>query len=99
MNICLATIIFLIISFLGIIFDTYIFGFYIMEFIKNIIITIIIACITNWACYKLCYNWISWLIVIINLVFLFAIIFVATNKNEETVKTIIEEEKQHRNIK
>jgi uncharacterized protein YacL len=98
MNICLATIIFLIISFLGIITDIYIFGFYFTEFIKNIIITLIIAFITNWACYTLCYNWVSWLIVIINLFLLFAIIYLASNKNEEIGKTIIEEEKQNRNI-
>jgi hypothetical protein len=96
MNICLATIFFLIISFLGIITDIYIFGFYTLELIKNIIFTIIVAFITNWACYTVCCNWVSWVIVIINLFFLFTIIYLVSNKNEEIGKTIIEKEKQRR---
>jgi len=99
MNICRLATVVLVISILGIILDTYLFGFYIFEFIKSIIFTIIIVFITNWTCYKLGYRWIAWLIVIINVLLLLLFIFLIKNKNVEIVKYAIEEEKQYRNNK
>ena len=99
MNICRPAIILLVISILGLILDIYIFGFYIFEFLKNIIFTAIIVFITNWICYKIGYSWISWLIVIINLLLLLLFIFLIKNKNTKIGKNIIETEKQYRNNK
>jgi hypothetical protein len=90
MNICLPAIILLIISILGIVFDIYLFGFYIFEFLKNIIFTIIIVFITNWICYKNNYKWISWLIVIINLLLLFSVMYLIKIKDGEFGKNFIE---------
>jgi hypothetical protein len=97
MNICRLAIFVLLISFLGILFDIYIFGFNVFEFLKNILYTIIIVFITNWSCHSLSYNWIAWFIVFINILLLFSIIFLMKTKNKEIVKQIIEEEKQKRN--
>jgi hypothetical protein len=97
MNICQPATILLVISILGIIFDSYLFGFNIFEFIKNILFTIIIVFIANWSCYKVGYGWISWLIVIISLLALFSLIYFIKNKNSENVKYIIEEEEKNRN--
>jgi hypothetical protein len=99
MNICRPATIFIIISILGILLDIYLFGFYIFEFIKNIIFTTIIVFITNWICLKRGYSWISWIIVIINLLLLFSIIFLIKNKNTKFGKGIIEKEMQNRNKK
>jgi hypothetical protein len=89
----------LIISVLGIICDIYLFGFYISSILMNIIFTIIAVFITNWSCYKVGYNWIAWVIVFINLLGLFAIIYLVKNKNTEVEKKLIEEEKKNRNKK
>jgi len=97
MNICRPATIVLIISILGTILDIYLFGFLISEFLKNIIFTAVIVFITNWSCYKLGYSWISWLIVIINLVLLFSFIYLIKNKNTGIGKNVIEEEKKNRN--
>jgi hypothetical protein len=97
MNICRPATIVLIISILGIILDIYLFGFLISEFLKNIIFTAVIVFITNWSCYKLGYSWISWLIVIVNLVLLFSLVYLIKNKNTGIGKNVIEEEKKNRN--
>ena len=97
MNICRPAAIVLVISILGIALDSYLVGFNIIEFIKNIVFSIIFVFITNWSCYKVGYTWISWVIVIINLLALFSLIYFVKNKNSENVKYIIEEEKQNRN--
>ena len=97
MNICRPATILLVISILGIIFDIYLFGFYIFEFIKNVIATTIIVFITNWTCYKVGYGWISWLIVVINLLMLLSFIYLIKNKNTGIGKKFIEKEKQNRN--
>ena len=97
MDICpLATAV-LVISFLGVICDIYIFGFYISSILMNIIFTVIIVFITNWSCYKVGYNWIAWVIVIINLLALFSFIYLIKNKNSEIEKELIKEEKKNRN--
>ena len=99
MDICpLATAV-LLISFLGVICDIYIFGFYISSILINIIFTVIIVFITNWSCYKVGYNWIAWVIVIINLLVLFSFIYLIKNKNSEIEKKLIEEEIRNRNKK
>jgi hypothetical protein len=97
MNICWPAIILLTISILGITFDIYLFGFYIFEFLKNIIFTIIIVFITYWTYYKLGYSWISWLIVIINFLLLLSFMYLIKNKNVEDIKDVIEKEKKNRN--
>jgi len=99
MNICRPATIVLGISILGIIFDIYLLGFNVIEFFKNIIFTAIIVFITNWRCYKVGYTWISWLIVIINLLLLFSVVYLIKNKNTEFGKTVIEEENKNRNKK
>ena len=99
MDICRIAKVVLIISVIGIICDIYLFGFYISTFLINIIFTIIIVFITNWSCYKLGYNWVAWLIVIINLLGLISIIYLIKNKNTEIEKKLIEEEKKNRNKK
>ena len=99
MNICLPAIIVLIISILGTVFDIYLFGFYIFEFIKSIIFTIIIVFITNWICYKNYYKWISWLIVIINLLLLFSFMYLIKIKDGEFGKNFIENVKQNKGIR
>ena len=63
----------------------------------NIIFTVIIVFITNWSCYKVGYNWIAWVIVIINLLALFSFIYLIKNKNSEIEKELIKEEKKNRN--
>lgn len=99
MDICpLATAV-LVISFLGVICDIYIFGFYISSILMNIIFTVIIVFITNWSCYKVGYNWIAWVIVIINLLALFSFIYLIKNKNSDIEKKLIEEEIRNRNKK
>jgi hypothetical protein len=99
MSICpLATAV-LIISIIGIICDIYLFGFYISTILTNIIFTIIVVFITNWSCYKVGYNWIAWIIVIINLLALFSFVYLIKNKNTDIEKKLIEEEKKNRNKK
>jgi hypothetical protein len=99
MDICpLATAV-LIISIIGVICDIYIFGFYISSILVNIIFTIIAVLITNWSCYKVGYNWIAWVIVIINALGLITIIYLIKNKNSEIEKHLIEEEKRNRSKK
>ena len=87
MRICLPAIIVRVVCILGIIVDIYIFGFYIFEFLKNVLFTIGIVLLTNW----ICYSWIAWLIVIINILLLFSFIYLIKTKNAE-----IEKEKQNR---
>jgi hypothetical protein len=99
MNICRPATIVLGISILGIIFDIYLFGFYVIEFLKNIIFAALIVIITNWTCYKLGYSWIAWLIVIINLLLLLFQLYLIKNKNTGFGKTVIDEENKNRNKK
>jgi len=87
MRICLPAIIVRVVCILGIIIDIYIFGFYIFEFLKNVLFTIGMVLLTNW----ICYSWISWLIVIINILLLFSFIYLIKTKNTE-----IEKEKENR---
>ena len=47
MNICRPAVIVLVISILGIALDSYLVGFNIIEFIKNIVFSIIFVFITN----------------------------------------------------
>jgi len=99
MDICPLAKAVLIISIIGVICDIYIFGFYISTILTNIIFTIIVVFITNWSCYKVGYNWIAWVIVIINLLALFSFIYLIKNKNSDIEKKVIEEEKRNRNNK
>jgi hypothetical protein len=97
MDICpLATAV-LVISIISVICDIYIFGFYISSILMNIIFSIIAVFITNWSCYKVGYNWIAWVIVIIHFLGLIAIIYLIKNKNSEIEKELIKEEKKNRN--
>jgi len=99
MDICPLAKAVLIISIIGVICDIYIFGFYISSILLNIIFSIIAVFITNWSCYKVGYNWIAWVIVIIHFLGLIAIIYLIKNINSDIEKKLIEEEKRNRNKK
>lgn len=100
MKICWSAKIVLVISILVILFDIYVFGFYIVDFLLNIIFTAIILFITNWSCYKLgySYNLITWSILIFHILLFVSMLFFFKYKNTEVVKEIIEAEKKNRII-
>jgi hypothetical protein len=86
MKLCLQTTIFLLISILGITLNIYFVGMSTIEFIQNIIFTLVIAFVTNWSCSKNGYKWIAWLIVIISLIALSGFMFLkpkSKNKKEQ----------------
>jgi len=96
MEFCFLAKIVLLLSVIAISLDMYAFGFSIISFSVNVIFTLLFVAITNWACYKENYTWISWVIVMLSFIMLSTSIYIYKNQNNEYVKQFIEEEKKYR---
>lgn len=96
MELCAIARVVLLISILGIITDSYLFGISFLSLVANVLMTVLIVWITNWSCYSEGYNWIAWVIVIINVFAFISLMYVIKYKNSEEVKKLIEEEKNNR---
>ena len=91
--VCVPAMIILLLLFLAILFEIYIFGFYILDFIGNILFTLFFVFIINWIC-NTTFSWISWLIVIFSIFILVFIIFLLKNKTRSEIKNDFEKDKQ-----
>lgn len=89
---CIPAIIVLLLLILLVIFEIYIFGFYILDFIGNIIFTIFVVFIINWICSSESFSWLSWVIAIFSIFLLVVAIFYLKNKTRSEIKDEIEKD-------
>jgi hypothetical protein len=99
MELCAIARFVLLISILGVIGDIYLFGVSFLSLVVNVLGSVFLIWLTNWACFSEGYNWLAWLIVIVLFFSLISLIYIIKNKDKEDIKKMIEEEKKDRDKK
>jgi len=88
MDICYLTWVIVIITFCMMIGDTYTFGGG-LNLVGDIVYLIILAIVTNLACYSTNYVWVAWLIIIIHFAGLIGMLYLLLTKSKKEVKKIV----------
>lgn len=99
MELCAIARFVLLISILGIFSDIYLFGVSFLSLVVNVLGSVFLIWLTNWACFSEGYNWVAWVIVIILFFSFISLIYIIKNKDKEDIKKMIEEEKKDREKK
>ena len=76
--------------------DIYLFGFEFFSILVDILFSVFFVWLANWACFSEGYNWIAWVVVIINFFSFVTLLYIIKYKNTEDIKRLIEEEKANR---
>jgi hypothetical protein len=99
MELCAIARFVLLMSILGIFSDIYLFGVSFLSLVVNVLGSVFLIWLTNWACFSEGYNWVAWVIVIILFFSFISLIYIIKNKDKEDIKKMIEEEKKDREKK
>ena len=96
MELCAIARFVLLFSVIGVIGDIYLFGVSFLSLVINVLVSVFLIWLTNWACFSEGYNWLAWLIVIVLFFSLISLIYIIKNKDKEEQKKFIEEERKKR---
>ena len=88
MKMCQLTLFVLALGVLMIVFDTYVFGVG-LNLISNAFYIIIIAIITNYACYSKNYTWIAWILLVIQVFTIIVMIYMLSTMSKDEIKTAL----------
>jgi cobalamin biosynthesis protein CobD/CbiB len=99
MELCAIARAVLLFSVIGIFFDIYLFGISAFSLIVDVLTSVFLIWLSNWACFSEGYNWIAWIIVIVLLFSLISLVYVIKNKDKAEEKKMIEEERKKREKK
>jgi len=99
MELCAIARFVLLFSVIGILCDIYLFGVSFFTLVVNVLTSVFLIWLANWACFSEGYNWVAWIIVIILFFSLISLVYVIKNKNKIDEKKIIEEERKKREKK
>ena len=99
MELCAIARAVLLFSIIGTFCDIYLFGVSFLSLVANILGSVFLIWLSNWACFTEGYNWVAWVIVIVLFFSLLSLIYVIKNKHREEEKKFIEEEKKKREKK
>ena len=99
MELCAIARFVLLFSVIGIFCDIYLFGVSFFTLVVNVLTSVFLIWLANWACFTEGYNWVAWVIVIILFFSLISLIYIIKNKNKEEEKKLIEEERKKREKK
>ena len=94
MELCAIARFVLLFSVICVVGDIYLFGVSALSLVINVLGSVFLIWLTNWACFSEGYNWLAWLIVIVLFFSLISLIYIIKNKDKEEEKKFIEEEKK-----
>jgi len=99
MELCAIARAVLLFSVIGIFCDIYLFGVSVFSLIIDVLTSVFLIWLSNWACFSEGYNWIAWIIVIVLFFSLISLVYVIKNKDKVEEKKMIEEERKKREKK
>jgi hypothetical protein len=88
METCQLTFFILALGVLMIIFDTYVYGVG-LNLITDAFYIIIIAIITNYACYSKNYKWIAWILLVIQVFTIIIMIYMLSTMSKDKIKAAL----------
>jgi hypothetical protein len=101
MELCILTKLVILLSGIAIVLDILLIEITLkgaaLNLLVNVIFTVILAFITNWACFSQGYYWIAWVIVGFTILPILVIPTLMANRDDPEVKELIEEEREIRN--
>jgi 4-amino-4-deoxy-L-arabinose transferase-like glycosyltransferase len=99
MELCAIARFVLLFSVIGIFCDIYLFGVSFLSLVSNVLVSVFLIWLANWACFSEGYNWVAWIIVIVLFFSLISLVYIIKNKNKSEEKKMIEEERKKREKK
>ena len=88
METCQLTVVVLALGAIMIVFDTYVFGGG-LNLIGNAFYVIVIAIITNYACYSTNFTWIAWIVLVIQVFTVIVMIYMLSTMSKDEIKVAL----------
>jgi hypothetical protein len=85
METCKLTLVVIILGAVMIVFDTYVFGGG-LNLIASAFYVVIVAIITNYACYSKNYRWIAWILLVIQIFTIIVMVYMISTMSKDEIK-------------